>query len=357
MKVVEKLIRMSTLWTLTFTLACSGSDDKDDPNPTGGDVSVTSVNEYPLWGQVMTIKGTGFSSVKEENIVRIPSYYPGWCEVNYTTEDGGDMEIISASVTEIKVRVPFEEAKFGDCGPEYGTVEVEVKGKKGSIENVKFVGLPKVTLFEYHYGWFDIGGITRIGDSVVLGGGLQGSYWKESPWASKLRLTIDGIPVPIKFRQISTHTWGWGMFLSAKEFGEVNCSDGENGWNDRGMDFKFFVEGTDAQHTKELFVQYLPTNVDITGFEGPDKVSKLGTLNPEWEIDGENMYYDQAVFIPSSGCPGQATQTTSISPSAGIKDHVTVGIPLSLLLPCFYTVYLKDPCGHQKMVGNIEVVP
>jgi hypothetical protein len=351
-----KTLRFATLATI---LACSGNADDDDPTPgPTGDVKITSTNDYPIWGETLTIQGTGFSPTKADNIVSFKSYYPGWCDVNYTTGEGGDMEIISASATELQVSIPMEERNYGDCGPEYATIEVDVKGKKATIENIKFVGPPQVNRFEYHWGWWDLPTITKIGDSVLLGGGLQGGYAKESPYWNKLRLSIDGISVPIKYRKISNSKYGWAMSLPVSEFGKIECGEGENGWNDRAMTFKFFIEGTDISDERELFVQYLPEVVEVTNVEGQTTVSKTGTLNPEWHVTGVDMYYDRVKFTPVSGCGGNITAEINVSPSVGFKNELMFGIPLSLLsATCSYTVSLIDPCDHQKIIGSITINP
>lgn len=359
MKAEEKILKSLKFAALALLIACSGGSDDDDPNPPGpsGEVTISSIDEWPMWGQTLVIHGTGFSPTASENIVRLPAYYPGWCSVNYTTEDGGDMQIISATATEIKVSIPMEEQNFGDCGPEYATVEVEVKGKTAKVDNVKFVGPPQVNRFEYHWGWWDLPTITKIGDSVLLGGGLQGNYAKQSPYWDKLRLSIEGIPVPIKYRKVSHSTSGWAFLLPTAQFGEVNCGEGENGWNDRAMTFKFHLEGTDISDERDLYVQYLPDDVFINEVEGPKTVSKSTTLNPEWHVEGVDMYYDRVRFIPQEGC-GNGTVTASVSPSVGFKNELFFGIPLSLLSAgCTYSVGLLDPCDDGEVIGSITINP
>jgi hypothetical protein len=360
MKAVEKILKSLKFLAFALVVACSGGSDDDDPQPPGpsGDLSITSTNDWPIWGEVMTIHGTGFSPTAGENIVRFLSYEPGWCDVEYTTEEGGDMQIISATSTELKVSVPMEEMNFGDCGPEYANIEVEVKGKKAKIENVKFVGPPQVNSFEYHWDWWDLPTITRIGDSVLLGGGLQGNYADESPYWNKLRLSIDGKPVPIKYRKIFNSTYGWAMFLPVSDFGEVNCAEGENGWNERPMTFKFYIEGTEIFDERDLNVQYLPDRVEITKVEGATSVSKSATLNPEWHVEGENMYYDRVRFVPQGGCGGNVTVVANVSPSAGFKNELLFGIPLVLLSEnCTYAVGLIDPCDEGKIIGAVTINP
>lgn len=359
MKAQEKILQCLKFLLFAVVLACSSTDD-DDPQPPGssGELKITSVEDWPMWGQTLIIHGTGFSPTAKENIVRFPGYYPGWCGVSYTTEEGGDMEIVSASATELKVTIPMEEQNYGDCGPEYATIEVAVKGKTAKIENVKFVGPPQVNLFEYHWGWWDMPTITKIGDSVLLGGGLQGNYAEDSPYWNKLRLSVDGKPVPIRYRKISNSNFGWALILPTTEFGEVNCDEGELGWNERLMTFKFFIEGTDISDERKLNVQYLPEDVFVKKVEGPTSVSKSATLNPEWHVEGVDMYYDKVRFVPQSGCGGNISHEINVSPSVGFKNELFFGIPLVLLSEgCTYTVLLKNPCDDVRTIGAITINP
>ncbi|HYG20266.1 MAG TPA: hypothetical protein VD816_15115 [Ohtaekwangia sp.] len=358
MNAAEKLLKASLLVCLMAMMACSGGSDDDDPvNPGNGELKITEVSQYAIWGDELVIKGSGFSTVKEQNVVKIPAYYPGWCDTDYST-DGGDMEIVSASATELRVTIPFTQGEFGDCGPDYGTVEVSVADKKATFENVKFVGPPKVGRFEYHWNWWDMPTVTRIGDSVLLGGGLQGMNARESPYWDKLRLSIDGKDVPIKHRRISNSMQGWAMYLPVKDFGEVNCDEGEIGWNEREMTFKFYLAETDISHERALNVQYLPEVLSDVSVEGLLEVSKLGTLNPEWTVTGKDMYYDKVRFIPAGGCNGGHTVETGVAPSLGFKDELIIGIPLVLMeAPCTFNVILVTPCDEVKLIGSIKINP
>ena len=77
----------------------SCSDDADDPlqnqnqntnnnTSAGGPVTITDIPSGVFWGDELTINGTGFSTVKEENIVRFTKLPPLSCSLQYTSATG-----------------------------------------------------------------------------------------------------------------------------------------------------------------------------------------------------------------------------------------------------------------------------
>jgi hypothetical protein len=365
----EKLLL--ALAACVLLLMFSGCDSDKDPDPNdpsgGGKVTISGLShQYIFWGEELTISGTGFSSVKEENIVSFVNSYPKTPGMKFTS-DGGDIEIVSASPTSIKIRVPYQTEVGGATtiyrGEDYAKIEVAVKSERDTSEMVKFIGLPRVGTFEYHYGWFDLGGIARSGDSVVIGGGFYGSllgagerHPKEAGVYDKLRLDIDGIPVPMKWRKITSSKQGYGIYLPAEEFSEIRCDEGANGWNDRAMNFRFSVQNTDIENSRTLYVTYLPENSLISA-TGPSQASKLAGGNPSWTVTGDDMYYSHALFVPS--CGGGATNAEVEIANAGVvKSEYQVAIPLSLLVEnCSYTIYLKTICDETKVIGSVTIKP
>jgi hypothetical protein len=347
---------------------CIGcSDDPNDPdqNPgpgpgpiTGGDVTITGVSAgFNFWLDELTITGTGFSSVKEENIVRFLNITPvaPSCTMNYSSESGGAIEIISTSETQIKIKIPAKLNINNDvvCGPESATIEVTVKDKKATIANIEFSPLPYVGAFQYHYGWFDHPSVTRIGDSLMMSGGLLGTKGPSSPLWNKVRLSIAGKPVPIKFRSIGLES-GWAFYLDAKEFGEIHCEEGSDGWNARELPFTFSIEGTDKSATRNLRVEYLPTATSFCS-DCPTFISKSAGGNPVWKISGKDMFYKEARFS-SSNC-NEVSQSIGIT-SALFGSELDVAIPLSILSEgCSYSIFLVDKCDGVKLMGGITIQP
>lgn len=364
-----RLLFAACVFSLAF-FGCSKDEEDDDTNPVnppgGGKVNITSLShEYIFWGKELTITGTGFSSVKEENVVKFVNSYPKTPGLKLYS-DGGDIVIVNASPTNITIRVPYVTEESNGVthywGEDFAQIEVTVKTEKDTSEQVKFIGLPRIGAFEYHYGWFDLGGIARSGDSVVLGGGFYGSlsgagelHPKQAGEYDKLRLTVGGVPVSMKARKISNSVKGFGIYLPANEFSEIKCEDGDNGWNDRAMNFELSVLNTDIKSSKTLYVTYLPeSSLDLA--DGPPQVSKAVGGNPFWAVTGDDMYYSLAIFDPA--CDGVANAEVEIATPGTINKEYQITIPLSLMIEnCTYTIYLKTPCDEIKLIGSVHIVP
>jgi hypothetical protein len=365
---LQKLALLGML--LTLLNGCSKDDDDDDPSNPGnnnGKLSITGTSpEYTFWGDELTITGSGFSSVKEENVVTFVNSYPKTPGLKLTS-DGGDIEIVSASETEIKIKIPFtSEPSAGGVthtwGEETTWIEVSVGNEKDTSDLVRFIGLPRVGTFQYHYGWYDIGKIARSGDSVVIDGGFYGMlggagelFPKQAGIYDKLRLRINNIDVPIKYRRISGSTRGWGIYLPSSQFSEISCDDGENGYGDRGMQFEFYVLGTDKKASRTLNVTNLP-EYEVTSYDGPGEASKAVGGNPFWSVEGQDMYYSKARFVPS--CGNASPVEEEIANPGTINTEYQVSIPLSLMTAqCVYDIYLITPCDESKYIGDIFIKP
>src|SRR6185503_12454050 len=77
-----------------------------------GNLSISGTSpEYPFWGDELTINGTGFSSTKSENYVWIDGSNP--CSSNGSRDSAGwrKAEIISATSTQLKIKVPYDVLK------------------------------------------------------------------------------------------------------------------------------------------------------------------------------------------------------------------------------------------------------
>jgi len=355
----KKLIHAAITLIVIAAMSCSGSDDPDDPTnnpppppPPGGDVTITSVSGgHMFWGDEMVINCTGFSTVKEENVVRLTGVFPTatFCNLNYTSANGGVIEIVSAAATQLKVKIPFKVNGNGDpvCGPEEANLEVTVNDKKATKEGLKFNALPWIGDFNYHYGWLDYPSVTRIGDSVMIEGGMMGYLSRESDLWNDIALYIDGSLVPAKYRTIGQES-GWAFYLDVEEYGEMNCSQDPDGWAARKMRFTLTVGGKSASN--DLFVQYLPEQ-NAACADCPTAESALNPVDPSWKITGKNMYYTELRFVPAPPCGG-ASQGVSLFKDKTFDDEISVQIPLSILAAgCSYNVYLVDPCENSTFIG------
>lgn len=358
---LQKLIQSVFILVVMITLSCSDDPDPNQnqnpnnppPPPGGGEVTITSVEGgHMFWGDEMIIKGTGFSATKEENIIKLTSVYPtqSFCSMNYTSEAGGAIEIINATTTQLRVKIPLKLINnMPSCGPEKANLEVTVNGKKGTKEGLKFNGLPYIRNFAYHYGWFDIPSVTRIDDSVMIRGGMLGFYSRESELWDDIKLSIDGDPIEIKHRTIGVES-GWAFYLPAEKYAiTTNCSEEPDGWAARKMKFTFSVG--DKSASNDLYVQYVPQS-NASCKDCPATTAGLNSADSKWVIRGKNIWYTEVRFNPQQPCGG-SSQGVSLNKSKMFDDEVTFQVPLSILAPgCTYTVVLTDQCDRGESLGS-----
>jgi hypothetical protein len=350
MRHIARSLFLPAALAVMTALSCSDDPEEDDPTPSGGEVTITSITQDAFWGDEMIITGTGFSTVKEENIVKFKN-------MNYLSQScvENPIEIISATATQIKLNVPLKRASNGNpiCGPHKADIEVTVKDKVAEFKDVTFSPIPVIHGFAYHYGWFDISTVTKIGDSVMINGGLLATPKGESKLWDKLSLTVGGKPVPIKFRTVGLES-GWSCFLPVEDFGEINCSEDPDGWGARQLPFTFHIQGTSKSASKDLYVQYLPT--PSHGCSGcPTTIYRSALEVQKWRIKGKHMYVTEVEFSPVS-CEGPA-QSKQLNKST-FDDEFEFEIPLSILADfCQYGVTLVSPCGERYYLGGLTVQP
>jgi len=349
---------------LIMLVIVSCSDDSDDPlqkqnqntnnnTSAGGQVTITDIPSGVFWGEELTISGTGFSAIKEENIVRFTKLPPLSCPLQYTSATGGDIQVISATATQLKIKVPLRLVQGNPaCGSLSADIEVSVKDKKDTYEGVTFGPLPYIGTFNYHYGWFDVPHVARVGDSVMLRGGLLATGPNGSEYWDDVRLSIDGKNIPIKFRSAGLES-GWAFLLPVSDYADMNCSDEPDGWGAREMEFKFSIQGTGKSASRKLFVTYLPDRAASCS-TCASSVSLASDETPEWVIHGLNMYYSEARFFPAAcGGPSQGMAIAS-----GLwTDEIRFEIPLSILSAgCAYNVYLTNQCDTTYL-SQINIMP
>lgn len=330
---------------LTMTVTCCNNDDDDDGNGPGkgpvGPLAISGVSGSMFWGEELTIEGTGFSPAREQNVVTMSDIGVVTCNLNLTSA-GGDIEILTASPTELKIRIPYREIdEYGSaCGPERIKLEVEVNGARASLAEVRFAGLPFVGNFRYHYGWFGHPTLSRIGDSVLISGGINGYYARESAYWNQVQLSIDGISVPIKYRTIGLES-GWAGYLPASVFASYSCGTQLEGWTAREVAVTFSIEGTGKSATRMLYLQKLP-----------ERGASCTTCGEGlWTVEGSYVRYYPKVFFTPINCD-EAEQHIDAFP---INDHkVQFEIPLAILTPtCSYMVQMGDLCGARAIIGYL----
>lgn len=354
---------------IIMATSCS-KGSKDDNNGGGGgggggNVSVTSASPaYVVWGDQVTIKGAGFSTNKTDNFV----WFLGDANCDAPSNDSTGWkkaEVVSASATQLVVKAPWTTLSSDlPCGHTYAKVRVIVNGKMGeSPETVKFVGWPVPAGFCYWYGGaYYAPGAIRVGDSAMIEyGGFGVGNLNASGNLTKVRLTVDGAPVPITHRPgvSGCDSRAFTFKLDENEFGDPGkCDPIDSYWGGMGKKrtFKFFIQDQpQSEYSKEYWVFSHPKPT-YSGASGPTSVSKAAGGNPQWTVTGKNMFYNKVRFTALSGCTGTAEALTTCTNE--FCDQFVFGIPLSLLTAgCSYSVSLVDVCGGFKLIGNIAVNP
>ncbi len=345
---------------IALIAACSDSSEPDPspnpgpgPGPGIGTLTLTEATMWQFWGETITIKGEGFSTTKSENLVKFVNVTPTSCSLNYTS-DGGDLEIVSASETQLQVRIPFAYNSFGEpsCGPSTVDIEVTAKGKKGKLTGVKFTGLPYIGKFSYHYGGFGDPNYHTLGDSVLLTAGVLGLHQKESPWHDKLRLSVNGEVVPFKFRSIAKQ-YGPAFVLLPEIFSDVSCPMGIDGYdNARKATFRFYFNGTMKEASRELYIAKLK-KATFACHDCESTVSKTNDETVVWEIRGSYMMFQSGVISPTSPTGCGSTQEFEIVPNA---ELIKFSIPTAILtVDCSYSIFLTNHCGHNTPIGTVLI--
>ena len=349
---------------LSLLTACKKSNDNNNSggggSGGGGGGGSTSFNitgtspEYVFWGDEVTINGTGFSTDKSQYSL---SYGSG---SNSSCPGGNDFQVISASATQLKVKLPLGKytSSHRKCGPAYDVIIVTMNGKKDTTDLVKHIGWPNIGGVCTHFGQW-AGDYLIPGDSTALNvSGATGIYAGVNNSNTNASLTVDGKNIPIGWRNYSICTFGLGgtITLDAEVFGELKCA-GDPDWNNgqRKLLFKLFNPGTERFDTASYFVHWLP-RMTYGGAAGPATVSISAGGFPQWTINGRYMYYQKARFVPVN-CTG-TPQEVAINHNGKFYNSGTFPIPLSVLsADCSYQIFLVTHCGTLRLIGDIKINP
>lgn len=334
-------------------LIISCNKDDSDPDVPSGPLSINHIETGKFWGDELVITGTGFSPVAEENVVKFLNVTAmHLCEINYTS-DGGDIEIVSATETKLTIIVPgWKPTGEYLCGPTAADIEISVNSNTAVSEDHTFGQIPYLEGFNYHYGWFDLSHMSRVGDSVLIDAGLRGANQLQSPYWNDLRLSINDKSVPFKYRTIGGES-GLAFYLPVSEYAETNCTTEPDDWGAREMKFTLSIRNTNKSASRNLYVQYYPEQASSCAI-CPANLSKSEGGNPFWRITGKNMSYNEAIFTPIA-CSG-TPQGVTITAGAWV-DELQFSIPLSILsIGCTYAVTLSDGC-KSVLIGNVEILP
>lgn len=359
---MKKKIYFAAITVLLFIGACK-KDSNDDDNPGGGGnndpVTITSTSpEYVVWGQEVSINGTGFSTAMADNYVWIAS--DNQCGTNpQDSTDWKKATVVSATATKLVIKLPYTTHPSEStlpCGPDEGAqLHVIVKGKPRvtAPQYIKTIGIPFPTFFKNDYPGYHGPTAMRQGDSTFLRyGGLSSINMNNSGYKDKIRLKINGNVVPV-----TRYFQGVAFKLPVQDFAIAQCTN-DPVWGIGGEQkpFMIYFEGIEhATVTKNYFIGYFP-NAQISNVSGPIVVSKSAGGNPFLKVSGSNMNFPKGKITPLNGCPG-ISQTFTLNGVNEFLSEFNVDIPLSLMNSgCSYAFRVIDPCGGERHIGNVSVV-
>lgn len=350
------------LLTVLLPFCKKNSNDDDNGNNNGGnnnggntgDFKITGTSpEHVFWGDDITISGTGFSTNAAHYSFKFLSGDP--CIDSFKTQ------LFGASATQLKIKAPIGQYISGiPCGPSSLTVVVTNGGKSDTTDNIKMVGWPRIIDVCSHYGGF-AGNYFTPGDSAVLTlEGATGWYATVDNYHKNVKLRIGNDDVPFNWESFTSScgiAGGAKINLDVAKYAERKCP-GDPGWNNgwRLLPFTAYVPGTNRMVTKDILVNWQPTD-RYYNFSGPTTVSKsAGGPIQQWTINGRNMFFEKVRFA-SLNC-NVTPQEMTISSGNGFYNTITFDIPLSVLSAnCMYNVSLITRCGDVQGVGNIQIVP
>ncbi|MGZ8518059.1 MAG: hypothetical protein ACXWWD_11945 [Chitinophagaceae bacterium] len=330
-------------------------DSDDDDNNGGGNTSfsITSTSPDPLyWGSELTINGSGFSTNKNDYQLKYISYNNPGCNL-------GNFEVISATSTQLKVKMAYGSLSNGKkCGPSSDRLVVTVGGNSDTTNAINFVGWPRIQGVCTHFGGW-AGEYIIPGDSVMLNlAGATGIYASVNNNNKNAELTVDGIPVPITWRNYSGCTNGLGAVITLDKavYGKLKCpSDADWGGGGRNMLFKVSNPGTNRFDTLSIFVNWMPSST-FSQHTGSSNVSMSAGGFPKWTIKGKNMTYHKARFT-ATNC-NLTAQEIAIDQAGTFYNEGTFAIPLAILtIGCNYSVSIFDHCGNQRVLGGVMITP
>lgn len=353
---------------MTVSLLSSGCEESNNPPtvppPSGNAFNITGKFDAIIyWGDEVSITGTGFSANKADYEVIMAGF-------NIQHQNPNKPEIISASATGIKVRIPkvAKTTASGEVyydGPDWDDqIIIDIKGKKDTTEALKIAG------------WSDIGDVYAAEDGntinlvsgqyieLEISGATNALAPAEVERNVELHAIVKGEGHLISFEWVEhTHNQATAKFyLDPNIFADIGVCEGDIAWNNgyREIEFKVKVPGTNAEISKKFRMKWHPlSNTDnvygtLTFHNTPEPFPQF----PEMKVTGKNMYHKTAKFIPYSDQVGSTSIAIVTSGSPVFYDEGSITIPLSSLSATYiYKVYLVDHCGRQKYFRDVKIIP
>lgn len=343
-------------FTLTLMTSCSKDEGKEEdkpPVPIDTDsVTVSSFSpEKPMWGDVITINGTGFGSNKAE----VEVYFPGnYVPISDTLKSKGIIE--SVSNTQLKVKIPYhtEDKPDGYTYPlgihnGWGNIVIKVKDKPTYTSPDYFVKYRAVP-------FINTSAITPIGVSGVYV--VPGEKFKISGKGFGLNknegtLTVNGTVVEVDSVWGNVEAYGEGSW---NLIATLPAKLGSKSKDLKSYTFTFARFG--RSYSRTLDGQSLP-RLSITSNTLPAQIIG-GTSVTDFQINGKNLYANVIQFTS-----GSFNETVAVTGASLDASQVSAFVPLSTLLPYgnrTWNVTLKDTdVGSTEIggwvIGSVNIKP
>jgi hypothetical protein len=275
----------------------TGTDGSGNPPPTGP--TITSVSPAtPYWGDIITIRGTGFGTTPSANHV----WFRKLLSLCFSNSDTTAQDVLSASATELRVRVPYNALPLTSLHPQNcrsGSVRLNVAGRSVESAPITFLVPPQVRR------WTADGSGTIARGSVGVSIPIHGLA--EDP--QNTLLTVNGFVIPAGIRTQIGPNPGTGV-------GSVSFTMPDGASPGGGTSFSDTVS--------------VPVRVTVNG-RSADSMMTMRRYPPM------RMDSVQSVLVPQAtpGAPDSRQVTAFVrnyfGPAEAVWQRATVGTPAEVI--------------------------
>jgi hypothetical protein len=354
MKAVNYSAKLMLL-SLSFGLllfSCDKEDDGKEPDDDmpAGSVSVSSFSpEFPIWGDMITIKGKGFGTKKDE----IEVFFPG---TSTTVESKTKGEVMEVSDTQLKVKIPYH-TKPSSLNPDQITPDnqfnnggsklvIKIKGetKYTSPGDNVFIWFNAAPFINYGNSIYTIG-ITTFGYQIIPGEKIRIEGTGFGMTKTEGTLSVNGTAIPIDsiwggIQQY--HLGGGNRFIISSLPATLGSKSNEQ------KDYTFTYTRLGQTYSRTVKGNSLP-KLSITSHTLPALVVG-GTSVTDFKITGKHLYANRVSFKS-----GSTTVTVATTGAALNSAELTAFVPLAELLPYgdkVWQVTLGDTDVGSAVIGG-----
>lgn len=199
MAVIAGLVVISACGGEGTPTGTPGTNPTNPSNPAAP--TITSVSPTtPYWGDIVTIRGTGFSATPSANHV----WFRKLDQLCFSNSDTTAQTVVSATATELRVRVPYNELPITSLHPQNcraGSVRLSVAGRSVESAPITFLVPPRLRR------WTSADGTTIARGSIPVTIPVDGL----DPDSSRNILTVNGFTIPPNIRTQQGPNRGTGV--------------------------------------------------------------------------------------------------------------------------------------------------